>query len=196
MLRSILGLSRLLAMGGIDLVAFFAACFLGMFVQALLPTEPWSIGIGTLVAFHLFLAWLLTSSDQGVPLGKDTVSTITTHMACTAVVYCIAWSAQAIGHYGLFAAIPGLRFLGFLIVLLAIHEQRWLLTGQKRLLPSQQPEVPSPDFTLTGEDYEEFLRYLAARNPMSVRSGTSVTTEYTQWRLARGRSRSSVASVK
>ena len=183
-------------MGGIDLVAFFAACLVGLLIQAYLPAESWSIGIATLVSFHLFLAWLLISSGHGVPLGKDTVSTIATHLACTAVVYCVAWSAQAIGHYGLFAAIPGVRFLGFLIALLAIHEQRWLLTGRKKLLPSQQPEAPSPDFTLTGEDYEEFLRYLATRNPISVRPGTSVTAEYTQWRVARAHSRGSVASAK
>ena len=195
MLRVVIGFSRLLAVGGIDLVAFFVACFIGLIVRVFLPVEPWSIGIAVLVSFHLFLAWLLIGSNQEVPLGKDTFSTIATHLACTAVVYCVAWSAQAIGHYGLFAAFPGVRFLGFLIVLLAIHEQRWLLTGRKRSFQSQQPEAPSPDFTLSGEDYEEFLRYLAARDPISVRPGTSVTAEYTQWRVARARSRGSAVSA-
>lgn len=196
MLRSILWISRMFAMGGIDLLVFFAACFIGMLAQAYLPDGPLWTGVGALISYHLFLAWLLISSDQGVPLGRDTIATITTHLACSAVVYSVAWSAQAIGNYGIIASVPGVRFLGYIITLLAIHEQRWLLTGQRRIAQSQQPEAPSPDLTLTGEDYEEFLSYLAARDPLSLRPGTSVTSEYTQWRLARARSRASVASAR
>lgn len=196
MLRSVIWISRLLTMGGVDLLVFVAACLLGLTVQVYLPNEPWSTGIGVLVAYHLFLAWLLISSDQGVPLGKNTFSTITTHLACMAVAYSCAWSAQEVGNYAFFALIPGFRFLGFFITLLAFHEQRWLLTGQTKSAQPEQPAAPAPDMTLTGEDYEEFLRYLATRNPMSVPPGTSVTTEYTQWRRARARSRGSLASAR
>jgi len=187
MLRSIVGIARIFTLGGADLVAFFASCFLGFLAGSHFPAGQWSTFAGVAVAYHLFLAWLLFVAEEEMHLSMGVFSSLLTHAACMAVVCGSAFAAVSAAQQGPAVNIPGLGLLRFGAVFLAIFERNWLFGAKTRFFETEGPAKPASNVFLTGEDYEEFLQHLAARDSLTLRPGTSVTAEYQRWRNARAR---------
>jgi hypothetical protein len=57
-------------------------------------------------------------------------------------------------------------------------------------------EAPVHDAVLnaTGQDYDEWMHYLAQRNPMERKPGSSLKEEYEQWLIARAKKRAAAHS--
>jgi hypothetical protein len=48
----------------------------------------------------------------------------------------------------------------------------------------------------TGDDHEEWMKYLATRDPRSRKPGMSIKDEYAQWMVARVKKRAAASSSK
>jgi hypothetical protein len=185
MLRSIVGIARIFALGGADLVAFFASCLLGYLAGSYLPAGQWSGFAGVAVAYHLFVAWLLIVADEEMHFSMGVFSSLLTHVACMAVVCGSSFAAVSASQQGAASSLPGLGLLRFSVIFLAIFERNWLFGAKTRFFKTEEPAAPASNVFLSGEDYEEFLQHLASRDPLTLKPGTSVTAEYHQWRNAR-----------
>ena len=162
---------------GKDAVAFLLACGLGYLVGTFLPAGAWAVYTSVLVAYHLFLAWLVITADHEVGISLPIVSTIVTHLACMGCVIGILLAR----HY-----IPFFRYLGMGVAGLAFFERGWLFV---RTRPKEKPEpVAAPVVVSTGNDYQEWTRYLAQQKPAAMKPGTSMKAEYEKWLLARSQS--------
>ncbi len=171
-----MGLAVWLNLEGRDVVAFVFAGLLGFAAGRLMPPGAWALYTSILVSYHLFLGWLVMTSDRkGVSL--PVVSTFVTHLAFLALILPIGIAR----HY-----IPFFGILRYCIAGLAVFERGWLFSGEEGR-PRTEVEVPSaaPAIAATGEDYQAWLSYLERRGPNAAKVGTSVKAEYEQWMLAR-----------
>jgi hypothetical protein len=176
-----MGLAVWLNLEGRDVVAFVFAGLLGFAAGRLVPPGAWAIYISILVSYHLFLGWLVMTSDRKAGVSLPVVSTIATHLAFLALILPIGIAR----HY-----IPFFGILRYCIAGLAVFERGWLFNGEESR-PRTEVEVPSaaPVIAATGEDYQEWLGYLERRGPNAAKFGTSLKAEYEQWMLARSQKR-------
>jgi hypothetical protein len=58
-----------------------------------------------------------------------------------------------------------------------------------------KPAEVSPIMTATGQDHEEWLRYLATRVPTHRKAGSSIADEYHDWLVARAKTRIAAAAA-
>lgn len=176
-----MGLAAWLNLEGRDVVAFMFAGLLGFAAGRLMPPGAWAVYTSILVSYHLFLGWLVMTSDRKAGVSLPVVSTIVTHLAFLALILPIGIARNYIPFFGL---------LRYCIAGLAVFERGWLFSGEESR-PRTEDEIPSaaPAIAATGEDYQEWLRYLERRGPNAAKVGTSVRQEYEQWMLARSQSR-------
>lgn len=170
----------LLNMEGKDIVGFVFATLLGYLAGTVVPAGLWAIYTSILVSYHLFLVWLVLTADQEGGVSLPLASTIVTHLACIAVILPLGLGRHVIPFFGVFR---------FGIAGLAIFERGWLFSGNNKK-PKEQ-EVPSvaPVLSTSGDDYQDWLRYLAQQKSGSRKVGASLKAEYEQWMLARAQSR-------
>jgi hypothetical protein len=139
--------------------------------------------------YHLFLGWLVFTSDREAGLSMPIVSTIVTHLAFMAVVVALAVARHIIPFFGI---------VRYLFAALAIFEAKWLFRGDaiRPILTEDEPEVVAPAIRIQGTpaDEEAWLQYLAKKKPGMPRRGDSLRKEYEQWMLARIASRSAPAA--
>jgi hypothetical protein len=191
----------------IDGGALFVCDILGLLAGWLFwPNRVFAFSAYMLVSYHLFLAWLLLTSDRKVGLSMHIVPTVLTHLACMlAACFCfmlavsmghgglVFWSVFRMIRYGLFVCIPGL----------AAFERFWLFSGR-----AQKKEIPAPvvdpaaaaaiaaaHAAATGDDYEAWQQHLAQRSPLSRKPGTTLKDEYEQFMVARVKSRAAAPST-
>jgi hypothetical protein len=178
---------------GKDAVPFAIAGVIGYFVGRLVPDHTWAVYTSILVSYHLFLAWLVFTGDKNGGVSLGILSTILTHSACLFLAVAVVMAR----HY-----IPFFSILRFGISSIAVFERGWLFSGEKpktrvteatpaaaATAAEAQPVQASAIATATGQDHEEWLRYLASRNPTHRRAGTSMSEEYEQWLRARMKNR-------
>jgi hypothetical protein len=171
-----MGLAAFLDLDGPDIAAFFAATLLGYLAGAMVPAGAWSLYVSILVSSHLFLAWLVFSTEQKTGASLPTASTIVTHLACLAVVIPLGIGRRYIPFFGIFR---------YAIAALAIFERGWLFGGKTGEPKSEPAPTPAAVITATADDFQEWQRYLAQQKPGSRKPGTSIKAEYEQWLLAR-----------
>jgi hypothetical protein len=171
-----MGLAAFLNLEGPDIAAFVAATLLGYLAGAIVPGS-WSIYVSTLVAYHIFLAWLVFSTEQKTGASLPIASTIVTHLACLAVVIPLGMGRRYIPFFGIFR---------YAIAALAIFERGWLFGGQIGEEPKlEEAPIPAVVVSATADDFQEWQRHLAQQKPGSRKPGTSLKAEYEQWLLAR-----------
>jgi hypothetical protein len=189
---SLVRLIAKLADGG-DLLAFIVAAALGYGVAAVLPDGPWTNYVFILVFYHLFLAWLVIDADHKTGISLPIVSTILTHLACLAIIISFGMARNAIPYFAI---------LRVSVAGLALFERSWLFSGggpKKEVVLSPKAAeaaatAAAAASAATAEDYEEWLRHLSRRDPLTVKAGTTVKQEYEQFMVARVRSRPVAAS--
>ena len=209
-----MGISSFSSFEGSDLFAFVVCGGIGYFVGTLAPDGAPSIYASILVAYHLFLAWLIfgktanyEQGDRQAGLSLPLRHTLLTHTACVVVILApvsIALHSMA----SLAASHPNvsnpfdptaanlaeektehtLRLIKGVccsMAGLAVFERRWLFNSESPQKPKPEP-LPSPASTLraTGNDSAEWHTYLAA-NRQSFPPGASIKAEYEKWLLAR-----------
>jgi hypothetical protein len=166
---------------GADLVAFLISVFLAYMVASLLPAGTWANYAFILIAYHLFLAWLVIDADHAKGFSLPIGSTILTHAACLVIII-------PFGMGGSF--IPFFSYVRFGVVALAVFERDWLFSGGRKM--KEQPvSIPISNVIAeaTAEDHEAWLKHLSTRNPLSRKPGMTVQEEYEQWLLARAKRR-------
>jgi hypothetical protein len=214
-----LSLSSFTLFEGPDIAAFFVCAGIGFFAGSFAPSGSGaSLYVTVLVAYHLFLAWLVFLSSTSFSYGdgaqkKAAISlpighTLLTHAACLAVILgSVATAAHklslpATAQHG--AADPNPQ--GYIIYQvakaicgamagLAIFERRWLFSAEPTMQPATPAEAPpSPVLqAATADDMREWQQHLAQQKPGSRRPGSSLKAEYEQWLLARQQARQSGA---
>ena len=177
-----MGLMSFLNLEGLDVAAFVVSGIIGYFVGTSIPDPTISVYASILVAYHLFLAWLVVSGTEKAGISLPIVSAILTHAACMVVV--IAPVAIA-GHSTI-----RFRLFRYGIAALALFERGWLFTAATSHTPKVE-QAPAPVTTIrsTPEDHDAWLQYLATRKPGTVKPGTSVQAEYQIWLAARHKAR-------
>ena len=181
---------------GKDAIPFVIAGVIGYFAGRLVPDHDWAVYTSILVSYHLFLAWLVLTGDNEAGVSLGILSTILTHAACLFLAVAVTMAR----HY-----IPFFGVIRFGISSIAVFERGWLFSGGKpkaRVEQAQpepvkaaaaaevQPAQVSIIASATGQDHEDWLRYLASRNPTHRRAGLSMSQEYEQWLQARMKNRS------
>jgi hypothetical protein len=171
-------------------IVVFALCSgLGYLLKLYLPEGAWATYVPILVTYHLFLVWLVFTADHKAGFSLPIFSTILTHLACLIVVVSLAVGRDFIPFFWLVRyCIPGI----------APFETNWLFSGGRK---DEGDRVTSAGAAkrataaATAEDYEEWLRYLQKRNPLSVKSGMTLKEEYEQFMVARIKSRPAIPST-
>jgi|ERR1035438_754641 hypothetical protein len=182
-----LSLVRLLTrfVKGADLVAFLVSAFLAFMVASFLHEGTWANYVFIMVAYHLFLTWLVIDADHGKGLSLPIGSTILTHVACIVIII-------PFGMGGSF--IPLFSYFRVGVAALAVFERDWLFSGNRKMkeipVPAEhKAAVARAMATATGDDYEAWSHYLAHRDPRLRKPGMSVKEEYEQWMVARAKGR-------
>jgi len=177
-----------------DFCALLVAIFIGYLLMFFLPYSWQHACISVMVAYHLFLGWLvLTRSNRGLSLPIGSI--ILTHIACLGLIFAVGM-ARYLPLRGImslpFAGI--IRYLNYAFPSLAIFEYRWLFT--KSNIEPKSPDVftSRPVVTSATEDYREWTLYLASQKPFSASHGVSMKDEYEKWLAARARSRSAASA--
>jgi hypothetical protein len=198
---------------GPDVLAFIVCAGIGYFAGSFAPQGSGaSLFITTLIAYHLFLAWLLFLSGTSfsyegdarkeaalaLPLGQ----TLLTHAACLAIILgAVATAAHKLAQMN---AVPVEAFAprpeGYIIYQaakaicgamagLAIFERRWLFSAEPTMQPASRVEaLPSPVLQAsTADDMRDWQQHLAQMKPGSRPMGSSLKTEYEKWLLQRQR---------
>lgn len=190
-----------------DIAAYVVSDILGCMVFFwLMPNIFLAVIVSIFVSYHLFLAWLVLSSDNETGLSFRIVTSIFTHLACIVIVYlCSAFviALSVAGHFIPFYLYLMLRPIRYVVALcvpaLAIFERFWLLSGgRKKEIPAAvQAAAASQAATLlssTADDHAEWLNYVARQKPPFPKPGSSLKGEYEKWMLARANGRVAVPS--
>jgi hypothetical protein len=171
-----MGFAAFLNLDGKDIAAFVVAALLGYLSSSLVPSGTWAVLTSILVSYHLFLAWLVITAEDRAGVSLPVFSTIATHLACLVIILLPALASHHFSFFGIFR---------YGIAALAIFERGWLFTGSNLQFNSQELTPATPIIADSAEDYQEWLRYLAKRNPASRKPGSSLKEEYAQWLLTR-----------
>ncbi|HEY4382176.1 MAG TPA: hypothetical protein VGN01_17640 [Acidobacteriaceae bacterium] len=160
---------------GMDIAAFVLMDILGYLVGTMVPPGTAAVLTSILVSYHLFLAWLVFTSDRRATVAFPIFLTLATHAACLALIIPIGVAGQVIPLFGLFR---------FLIAAFAVFERGWLFRAD---VVEHEPErVPeAPVIASTPEDFAAWQQYLAQQKPGSRPHGVSIKAEYEQWVRAR-----------
>ena len=210
-----MGLSSFSGFEGPDILAFLVCAGLGYFIGSLAPAGAPSIYTSVLVAYHLFLGWLLlrTSASDGLGDKKAGVSlpvvhTILTHAACLVVVLgpvAIALhsmpsladpraaaadtadpEAAALQMDNTEQTLRLVKGISCSIAALAVFEHRWLFSSEASQKPSPQP-APSPVAPAVRATANDAVEWerYLAAHRQSFAPGTSIKAEYEKWLVAR-----------
>jgi len=203
---------------GPDIFAFLVCAGIGYFAGTFAPQESGaSLYVTVLVAYHLFLVWLVLFSGTSFSNDGDAqkraamslpiAQTLLTHGACLAVILGSVATAvhklallNTVHHVPDDAAPPSSD--GYVIYQVAkaicgamagfaIFERKWLFSAEPSAQPAKVVEAaPSPVLqAATADDARAWQEHLAQQKPGSRRPGSSLKAEYEQWLLARQQSR-------
>jgi len=188
----------------VDGVVLFVCDILALLTATVFwPNLYLVLSVYIFVAYHLFLAWLVTTSDRKAGLSLHVLSTFFTHLVCFVLVYFSFVLAASIGNGGLaFGSLfSAIRYvLGFCFPVLAAFERGWLFSGrgkaraEENLVTVVDPAIAAVHAAATGDDYEAWQQHLASRNPLSRKSGTTLKDEYEQFMAARVKARAAASS--
>ncbi|HWB33335.1 MAG TPA: hypothetical protein VG714_09195 [Acidobacteriaceae bacterium] len=205
-----MSLTALFSLEGPDILAFVVCAALGFFAGSLAPQAS-GLYITALVAYHLFLAWLIFFSGTSFSYGGDAQKraaislpighTLLTHAACLAVILgpvaaAVHTLAAVNANADPAAGAPmrdeeiytAARAICGLMASLAIFERRWLFSADTSHEPAPVIAAPPPELKVASvEDMQEWQKYLATRKSGALKPGTSLKTEFEQWLLARQR---------
>ena len=110
-----------------DWLALIAAAAIGYVAGFLVPAGWWSIFASMLISYHLFLGWLVFSSEKKMELVRPLGYPAMTHLICIALILCIGAARFIVPHFEVFCC-------G--VAVLALFERDWLFESVKATAPS------------------------------------------------------------
>ncbi len=179
-----MGLAGWLKLKPADSIAFLISGLIGFCVGMYLPEGSWAVYGPILISYHLFLAWLVTTSDRDRGISLPILQTVATHLACIVLIAFLGMGRDVIPHFGL---------LRFGVAGLAVFERGWLFGGRKKA-SQVEPKPCAAVLNCSAEDYEAWMHYLASRTPSQMRSGRTVRNEYEAFLTARQKHRRALPS--
>ena len=162
-------------------LAYLLSAVLGYFAGHWFLTGVWAILTSILVAYHLFLVFLVLTAEQKKGLSLPLGSTLLTHIACLVIIICLGIGGRSI---------PFFRFISLCIPGLAPFESNWLFSAGK---PEPVVRAAAPVTTTfsdaTREDFAEWMNFVAKQKPPFPKPGSTLPAEYEKWLKARNKSR-------
>jgi hypothetical protein len=152
---------------------------LGYLIGQLVP-DPLGVYASVLISYHLYLAILvmMTQREKGVTL--PFLHAVFTHIACLAVVICMTVGR----HY-----VPLFGIIRYFVPAMAPFEAQQIFGGVGKVIATRTQEAPPISSEVcgheTGEDYEEWIAYLAQPRRRFRKTGMNLRQEYEQFMLAR-----------
>jgi len=122
----------------------------GYYVRA----DRYAIFVSMLAAYHLFLLWLLLTSEKTVETMQPLLYTASIHVACVAVIVSIGVGGGRI--------VPHFDFICCGIAILAFFERDWLFQPIG-VSESITGEADDPVLS-SAEEYQEWQAYLARQH--------------------------------
>jgi len=166
---------------GLRFVVYLFCAGLGFLAGHLFLTGDWAVFVSILVAYHLFLGYLVFTAEHKAGFALPVGPTIMTHTACLAIVACLGIG----GRY-----IPFFSLIGLCVPALAPFECNWLFsTGKEEAVVKGAAPVNTTFAEATREDYAEWMDFVAKQKAPFPRPGCSLPAEYERWLTARNNSR-------
>jgi hypothetical protein len=126
-----------------------------------------------LIAYHLFLCYLVVTAEREKGLSLPIGQTIMTHLAFLGLVIGIAFARRHIPFFGL---------IRYLIPALAPFETQWLFGGKEKMIRTTDEEQPRTHlYETTAEDHEAFREYLLHPKRSFRKPGMTVDDEFRAW---------------
>lgn len=179
-----MGFAAWLDLKGSDIFAFVVSNVLGFLVGLVVPPGPWALYVPVLVSYHLFLAWLVMTSDKQSELSLSLLPTLVTHLAFLVVVVFLSRGSHLVSGVASYRLSSCIRYG---IAGLAIFERGWLFVGAQRKEVSTSLPADSPILSATATEYDAWIRYVDRQRPPFPRPGFTIVDEYRLWRQNRAR---------
>jgi hypothetical protein len=145
-------------------------------------TGDWAVFVSILVAYHLFLGYLVLTTEHKAGFSLPVGPTILTHSACLGIIVCLGIGGRHIPFFG---------FIGLFVPALAPFECHWLFSSGKTEAAAKAAAPVNTAFAeATREDYAEWMNFVAKQKPPFPRPGSNLPAEYERWLTARNKSRS------
>src|ERR1700731_4312910 len=80
------GVARLLNLDGPDVAAFMISGLIGFVADFYLPLRPRAGYASAAIAYHLFQAWLVITTEHETGMRLALISSVLTHLACLGAV--------------------------------------------------------------------------------------------------------------
>lgn len=137
-----MGLLAFLNLEATDAGAFVVSCLLGYFAGTLPPPGTLAIFTTLLVAYHLFLAWLVFGSRYHIAAPSSIIAMLVTHGCCVVLVTAPVMMARNV--------VPFFDLFRYAMVGFALFERSWLFSGSDiRQAAKQALVMPEPRRQLT-----------------------------------------------
>ncbi|HUX45682.1 MAG TPA: hypothetical protein VMV57_13100 [Terracidiphilus sp.] len=158
------------------ILGFLASGIIGLFIGTyLLPGAAGSY-VSILVAYHLFLAFLIYLADRKQGLSLTIPLAVIVHLVVLGFLVGIAFLHNHLPLFG---------FISFFAIAFAPVESHWFFPGSGFALPNliataELPALPD-DYVPTDEDQEAFKSYLRQKDRPFRKNGFSIEDEFRLW---------------
>ena len=85
------------------------------------------------------------------------------------------------------SGVPYLAIFRMILLPLAVFERYWLFDGRERKRKHSRVEAGSFAVTGSGEEYKEWLAYLATHRSLASKPDSSLQDQYEKWLLRRSK---------
>ncbi|HEV2471206.1 MAG TPA: hypothetical protein VGS41_00975 [Chthonomonadales bacterium] len=158
---------------GGDWFALLVSGGLGYLAGHYVPQGWPSILTTMLVSYHLFLIWLLLTSDKDLEAMSSLGYAASIHLACMVVIVALGSGRLLVPHFDLVCA-------G--IAVLAFFERSWIFEPRQAAIPEAEEPVAS-----SAQEYREWLAHVAEESPQDAALHGSRKQEFEEWLRARRR---------
>lgn len=163
------------------ILGFAVSSIIGLFIGVYLLPGAAGAYVSILVAYHLFLAFLIYLAEREKGLSLSIPLTVLMHLAVLLLLLAIAYLHG--NHLPLFG------FISFFVPALAPVESHFLFAGSgiaivKPDVTADLPPLPD-DYEPTHDDTEAFKDYLRQKERTFRKRGLSIEDEFRLWLAAR-----------
>ena len=163
------------------ILGFAVSSIIGLFIGSFLLPGTVGAYVSILVAYHLFLAFLLYLADRKQGMSITIPLAAVLHLAVLATLVGFAY-LHAIN-------LPLFGFISFFAPALAPIESHYLYSGSGIAIPNPiaAPDLPGlpDDYIATHEDQEAFKDYLRQKERPFRKRGFSIEDEFRLWLAVR-----------
>jgi hypothetical protein len=142
----------------------------GYLLAQFLPDGALAVYAPMMIAYHLFLVFLVVTTVQDKGVSLSPVPAVLTHGACLALLVVFAEARTFIPYFSI---------IRFFTPGIAVFETSWLFSGKGK--KAQVAVDTSEPMAGTAEDYEDFILYLRQNERPFSKPGRSVKEEYKFW---------------